>query len=83
MESALQASGTLGVMGALAKPASRTRRKQSSGALTSEGISSRNRSIGSQVAVGVRSSSSEYAQGATVEALRDVELVELVLPRAE
>src|SRR5213080_1058299 len=79
MESALQASGTLGVMGALAKPVSRTRRKQSSGVLTSEGISSRNRSIGSQVAVGVQSSSSEYARGAIVEALSDVELVELVL----
>src|SRR5437667_386277 len=79
MESALQASGTLGVMGALAKPASRTRRKQSSGALTSEGISSRNRSIGSQVAVGVQSSSSEYARGAIVEALSDAEIVDLVL----
>jgi RNA polymerase sigma factor (sigma-70 family) len=79
MESALQASGALGVFGAPAKPASRTRRKQSSGALTAEGISSRNRSIGSQVAVGVRSSSSDYARGAIVEALSDAELVELVL----
>jgi RNA polymerase sigma factor (sigma-70 family) len=79
MESALQASGALGVFGAPAKPASRTRRKQSSGALTAEGISSRNRSIGSQVAVGVKSPSSEYARGAIVEALSDVELVELVL----
>src|SRR6266480_3604473 len=79
MESALQASGTLGVMGTLAKPASRTRRKQSSGALTSEGISSRNRSVGSQGLVGAQSSSSEYARGAIVEALSDVKLVELVL----
>ena len=79
MDSALQASGTLGVIGALAKPVSKTRRKQSSGALTSENISSRNTSIGSNVAVGVRGSSHEYAQGTTVEALRDVELVELVL----
>ncbi len=79
MESALQASGALGVFGAPAKPASRTRRKQSSGALTAEGISSRNRSIGSQVAVGVKSSSSDYARGAIVEALSDAELVELVL----
>jgi len=76
MDSALQASGTLGVMGAIAKPASRSRRKQSSGALTSEGISSNNTSIGSTVVVGVKS---KFAQGATVEALRDVELVELVL----
>jgi RNA polymerase sigma-70 factor, ECF subfamily len=76
MDSALQASGTLGVIGALAKPASRSRRKQSSGALTSEGISSSNTSIGSKVAVGVKS---EFVQGTTVEALQDVELVELVL----
>jgi RNA polymerase sigma factor (sigma-70 family) len=83
MDSALQASGTLGVIGALAKPANRTRRKQPGGALTSEGISSRNTSIGNPVAVGMNSSSSEYTRVATrvatVEALRDVELVELVL----
>jgi RNA polymerase sigma factor (sigma-70 family) len=79
MESALQASGTLGVMGGLAKPASRTRRKQSSEALTSEGISSRNRSISSQGVVGVQSPSSEYARGAIAEAVSDVGLVELVL----
>jgi RNA polymerase sigma factor (sigma-70 family) len=77
MESALQASGTLGGLGTLAKPASRTRRKQSSGALTSEGISSRDRSMGSRV--GVQSPSSDYARGAIVEALSDAELVELVL----
>jgi RNA polymerase sigma factor (sigma-70 family) len=79
MESALQASGTLGGFGTLAKPASRTRRKQSSGALTSEGISSRDRSMGSRVEVGVQSPSSDYARGAIVEALSDAELVELVL----
>ena len=79
MESALQASGTLGVMGALAKPARKTRRSQTAKVLTSEGVSSRDRSIGSQVAVGVQRSSSEYARGAIVEALSDVELVELVL----
>jgi RNA polymerase sigma-70 factor (ECF subfamily) len=66
-------------MGALAKPASRTRRKQSVGTLTSEGVSSKSRSIDSQVAVREQSSSSEYAQGAIVEALSDVGLVELVL----
>jgi RNA polymerase sigma-70 factor, ECF subfamily len=79
MDSALQASGTLGVLGALSKPVSKTQRKQSSGALTSEGISTRSQSIGSKLAVGSKSSSSEYAQAATVEALKDVELVELVL----
>ena len=77
MDSALQASSTLGVIGSLAKPASRTRRKQSSRTLTSEGISARNTSLESQV--GVHSSSIEYARGKTVEALNDVELVELVL----
>ncbi|HYX49590.1 MAG TPA: sigma factor, partial [Ktedonobacteraceae bacterium] len=75
MDSALNASGTLGVIGALAKPVSKTRRKQSSGALTSEGISSRNTSIASPTAVEANSS----VLGATVEALKDVELVELVL----
>ncbi len=79
MESALQASGTLGVLGSLAKPARKTRRRQTAKVLTSEGVSSRDRSIGSQVAVGVQRSSSEYARGAIVEALSDVELVELVL----
>src|SRR3989475_9079608 len=79
MESALQASGTLGVMGALAKPASRTRRKQSSGALTSEGISSRDGAVVKQVAPGVFSTTGVYARGAIVEALSDAELVELVL----
>jgi RNA polymerase sigma-70 factor (ECF subfamily) len=79
MDSALQASGSLGVIGPFSKPVSQTRRKQSSRVLTSEGIASRNQSIGSKVAVGAKSSSSEYALGATAEALKDVELVELVL----
>ncbi len=79
MESALQASDTLGVLGSLAQPARKTRRRQAAKVLTSEGISSRDRSIDSQVAVGVQRSSSEYARGAIVEALSDVELVELVL----
>jgi RNA polymerase sigma factor (sigma-70 family) len=75
MDSALQASGTLGVIGALAKPVSKTRRKQSSEALTSEGISSRNTTIASTATLEAKSS----VQGATVETLKDVELVELVL----
>ncbi len=72
MDSALQASGTLGVMGALAKP----RRRQASS--TGEGIASRNTTIGSNVA-GANTSTSELASGAAIEALKDVELVELVL----
>jgi RNA polymerase sigma-70 factor, ECF subfamily len=79
MDSALQASGTLGVLGGLAKPVRKTRRSRTGEALTSEGISSRDRSIGSQGAVGVKSSSGEYAREAIVEAFSDVELVELVL----
>jgi RNA polymerase sigma-70 factor, ECF subfamily len=79
MESALQASGTLGVLGPLAKPARKTRRGQPGEVLTSQGISSRDRSIGSQVTVGVQSPSSEYVRGVIVEALSDTELVELVL----
>ncbi len=78
MDSALQSSGTFGVIGALAKPTDRTRRKQSSGSLSTEGIASRSTSIGSNVA-GVNTSTSEFATGVTVEALKDVELVELVL----
>ncbi len=79
MDSALQASGTLGVIGALGKPADKTRPKQYSGALTSEGISSRNTSIASTSTVEAKSSAIEFTQGATIEALKDVELVELVL----
>jgi RNA polymerase sigma-70 factor, ECF subfamily len=75
MDSALHASGTLGVIGALAKPVSKTQRKQSGETLTSEGISSRNTTIASTSTVETKSS----VQGATVEALKDVELVELVL----
>jgi RNA polymerase sigma-70 factor, ECF subfamily len=75
MDSALHASGTLGVIGALAKPVSKTQRKQSGETLTSEGISSRNTTIASTATVETKSS----VQGATVEALKDVELVELVL----
>jgi RNA polymerase sigma factor (sigma-70 family) len=75
MDSALHASGTLGVIGAVARPVSTTRRKQSSEALTSEGISSRNTTIASTASVEAKSS----VQGTTVEALKDVELVELVL----
>ena len=75
MDLALHASGTLGVIGALAKPVSKTRRNQSGETLTSEGISSRNTTIASTATVETKSS----VAGASVEALKDVELVELVL----
>ncbi|SRR6266487_2586831 len=79
MESALQASSTLGVFGPLAKPAKRTRRRQSSEATISQGISSRDRAIDGRVTVEVQSPSSDYAREAIVEALSDAEIVDLVL----
>src|SRR6266704_6548887 len=79
MESALDASSTLGVFGPLVKPTRKPRRRQASRVSTPQSTSSRDRAIDGQVMVGVRSSSSEYARGAIVEALSDAELVELVL----
>lgn len=79
MEYALQAPGTLGVLGGLAQPVRKTRRGRSGEVSASQGISSRDRSLSGEVAVGVQRSSSEYARGGIVEALSDVELVELVL----
>lgn len=76
MESILQASGTLGVMGSLAKAPGKTRR----GRATSQGTLSKEQSITtSQASVDVQSTSSVYARGANVEALSDAELVELAL----
>src|SRR5215469_7580955 len=73
MESTLNTSGTLGVFGSLSKPARKTRRRQSSGTLSSQGILSQDR------AIEMHSTSGVYARGAIVEALSDAELVELVL----
>ena len=77
MESTLEASGTLGVFGSLPKSERKTRRRKTSG--VSSPTLSRSRSIDGTGTVGVQSLSSEYAQGAIVEALSDAELVELVL----
>jgi len=79
MESTLQGSSGLGVFGPLPKPARKTRRRQTSEVLTPQGTLSRDQSLDGQVTMGVQSPSSEYAQGAIVEALSDAELVELVL----
>jgi RNA polymerase sigma factor (sigma-70 family) len=80
MESALPASGTLGVIGSLAKPARKSRRKEITGTLTnSHGISTGGRSISSQATAEAQSASYVHARGAIVEALSDAELVELVL----
>ncbi len=79
MESTLNTSGTLGVFGSLAKPARKTRRRQSTGTLPSQGILSQDRAISSDASVGMHSTSGVYTRGAIVEALSDAELVELVL----
>ena len=80
MESTLHASGTLGVIGSLAKPARKTRRKEITGTLTtSQGISSGSRSISSQTTAEVQRTSIVHTRGAIVEAISDAELVELVL----
>ncbi|GAC1387079.1 MAG: hypothetical protein NVSMB33_16620 [Ktedonobacteraceae bacterium] len=80
MESILQASSTLGAVGALAQPARKIRRRQSTGTLTgSQGTTSTGRSISSQTLVGAGRTSREYAREAIVEAMSDAALVELVL----
>jgi RNA polymerase sigma-70 factor (ECF subfamily) len=78
MESTMHASGTLGVIGSLAKPARKTRRKEMTGT-TSQSISSGGRSISSQTTAEVSTASIVHAQGAIVEAMSDAALVELVL----
>src|SRR2546421_3584568 len=80
MESTLSASSTLGAIGSLAQPIRKTRRGQSTGALTgSQGISSTGQSISSRTTVGAQSTSRVYAREAIVEAMSDAALVELVL----
>ena len=79
MESTLNTSGALGVFGPLATPARKTRRRQSTGTLSSQGILSQDRSTGSGASAGVQNTPGAYARGATVEALSDAALVELVL----
>jgi RNA polymerase sigma factor (sigma-70 family) len=74
----MHASGTLGVIGTLAKPARKTRRKERTGT-ASQSLSSGSRSISSQATAEVQGTSLVHARGAIVEALSDAELVELVL----
>jgi len=76
MESTMHASGTLGVIGSLAQPARKTRRKEMP---ASQSISSGSRSISSQATAEVQTTSLVHGRGAIVEALSDAELVELVL----
>ena len=72
----MHASGTLGVIGSLAQPARKTRRKEMP---ASQSISSGSRSISSQATAEVQTTSLVHGRGAIVEALSDAELVELVL----
>jgi len=72
----MHASGTLGVIGSLAQPARKTRRKEMT---TSQSLSSGSRSISSQATAEVQSVPLVHGRGAIVEALSDAELVELVL----
>jgi len=77
MESLLQASGTVGVVG-LAKPARRTSRRQPSGTLSgSQGTAISGEA--SQSLVDAYSTSKVHERRAIVEAMSDVALVELVL----
>jgi RNA polymerase sigma factor (sigma-70 family) len=79
MESTLQASSTLGAIGALAQPGQKTRRGRGTGAsVGAQGISTQ-RSISDRTEVGARSTSRVYAREAIVEAMSDAALVELVL----
>jgi RNA polymerase sigma factor (sigma-70 family) len=78
MESTMHASGTLGVIGSLAKPARKTRRKEMTGT-ASQSISSGGRSISSQATTEASGASIVHAQGTIVEAMSDAALVELVL----
>jgi len=78
MDLTLQTSNTLGAIGSLAKPAPKTRRRQSTETATGSQCISSSGSISSQVRVGVHSPSRTDEQGAIVEA-SDAALVELVL----
>src|SRR5579883_2211527 len=79
MESTLNPSGALEVFGPLGKPARKTRRRQSTGTVSPQGILSQDQAMGSDASAVMQGISGAYARGATVEELSDAELVELVL----
>jgi RNA polymerase sigma-70 factor (ECF subfamily) len=79
MESTLNPSGPLEVFGSLAKPERKSRRRQSSGAVSAQGIFSQGQAVSSNSTAAMQSISGAYGRGATVEALSDAQLVELVL----
>ncbi len=80
MESTLSASSTMGAIGSIAQPARKTRRRNTTGALSSsQSTSSTERSLNGQTIVGAQRTSRVYAREAIVETMSDVALVELVL----
>src|ERR1700737_2932845 len=79
MDTSLHASTSVGVFGSLPTRTKSARRRQSSGVLSSPGISSGDRAVDSQATTGVQSMPGTYARGVIVEAMSDAELVELVL----
>ena len=79
METSLNASTSVGVFGSLPTRTKSTRRRQSSGALSSPGISSGNWAVDSQATTGAQRMPGTHARGAIVEALSDAELVQQTL----
>ncbi|HVB73896.1 MAG TPA: sigma-70 family RNA polymerase sigma factor [Ktedonobacteraceae bacterium] len=76
MDTSFDASTAVGVFGSLPVATKKTRRRQSSGVLSSPGISSGDRDIDAQATVGAQSMPANHAR---VEALSDAELVQLTL----
>lgn len=78
METTLGATGPLGSLGTLDAPARKTRRR--SKVQLASGVGARSeQGISSQAIVGEQCTSYDYVRGASVEALTDAQLVELVL----
>ncbi len=75
MESTIGATGSVGTLGALSSSARKPRRK----ATTLSGSGQKAQSTSSQAVVGEHSTSYTHVQGASVEALSDPKLVEIVL----
>ena len=79
MDTSLHASTSVGVFGSLPTRTKSARRRQSSGVLSSPGISSGDRAVDSQATTGVRSIPGTHTRGVIVEALSDAELVQHTL----
>src|SRR5215472_6111980 len=79
METTIGATGPLGPLGALATPARKTRRRSKVQPEAGEISINNQQSISTQVVAVDPGTSYEYARGASVEVLGDVELVAMVL----